>query len=518
MDFPAADSTLSAFRAGGSLARRWQSWAALSLALSAALLVILPLARAVRVAEYDEAVLLDVAGNIRRTGLPLRSMGAQGVAMLDHTPLYPFLLSLYAPEPGASLLLARGVTVLAALLCVALTYRIGALLGGEAAGFLAAAFVALNPFLAVYAYFARMEMFMVAFALVAIYLLARRAPLTQRDALLAGGALAVAVLFKEFALILALPAGIYAWSATNGGRLLRLRAAVAVVAPPVLALIGWGVWAASIWPAQFAAAVRRWIGSATGGAIADPRMGISALSFSGQLAGDLFGLGLTAGILAALVWLVVRRGRVDARVGFLYGYLGVALLMAYLVRLREPRHLIALAPVAAILAAVALVHALRAAQRHSCALSVAAGAAVVGLLLLSGPWRPSGLGSAAPSITLAPTYRERLRNDAFYELLARAGRAAARLSAPDEMLTVAHQGPVIAYYADRRYLMLYTLKEPAIQELLSRARVLVWDAPTWLALPPERVLAIEASVAANFSPAAEVREGPRVITIYERKP
>jgi 4-amino-4-deoxy-L-arabinose transferase-like glycosyltransferase len=129
----------------------------------------LPLALSVRVAEYDEAVLLDVAGNIQRTGLPLRSLGAHGVAMLDHTPLYPFLLSLYAPAPGESLLLARGVTVLAALLCIGLTYKIGAVLGGRAAGFLAAAFVALNPFLAVYAYFVRMETFMVAFALSAVY-------------------------------------------------------------------------------------------------------------------------------------------------------------------------------------------------------------------------------------------------------------------------------------------------------------------------------------------------------------
>jgi hypothetical protein len=66
---------------------------------------------------------------------------------------------------------------------------------------------------------------------------------------------------------------------------------------------------------------------------------------------------------------------------------------------------------------------------------------------------------------------------------------------------------VIAYYADRRYLMLYTLKEPAIQKALAGARVLVWDAPTWLALPPDRVPAIEARVAADFSAAAQVRNG-----------
>jgi hypothetical protein len=518
VDVPAADSTISASLAGGPLVRRWQSWAALSLALSAALLVILPFARAVRVAEYDEAVLLDVAGNIQRMGLPLRSMGAHGVAMLDHTPLYPFLLSLYAPAPGESLLLARGVTVIAALLCVALTYQIGVILGGRSAGFLAAAFVSLNPFLAVYAYFARMEAFMVAFALVAIYVLVRRLPVAARDAFIAGCALAVAVLFKEFALILVFPAGIYAWGAARGGWRSRLRTALAVTAPPVLALIAWGIWAMSIWPDQFVAAMRRWIGSAAGGSIADPRMGTGALSFSGQLANDLFGPGLTLGLLVALVWLAVRRGRVGARAGLLYGYLLAALFLAYLVRLREPRHLIALVPVAAILAAIALLQAGAAAQRHGPAMRAAAVVAVAGLLLLSGPWRVSGLTSGAPSLALAPTYRERLRHDAFYGLLARAGQEAARRSAPDEMLVVAHQGPVIAYYADRRYLMLYTLKEPAIQKVLDGARVLIWDTPTWLALPPDRVPAVEARVAADFELTAQVREGPRVVTIHERKP
>ncbi|MCU0507115.1 MAG: glycosyltransferase family 39 protein [Anaerolineae bacterium] len=491
----------------------WARRLALPAIIGLALLMILPLALNTRIAEYDEAVLLDAARNIQRVGLPLRSVGTGGAPLLEHTPAYAFLLSLYAPKPGDGLFLARGVTALAGLLCVLLSYAIAAALAGRRAGLLAAAFVALNAFLAVYAYFVRMETFMAAGILAAFYLLVRRRPLTLGHCLGAGIALAAATLFKEFALVAVVPAAVFA--ALTGGKAIRSRAAaaMAVAAPPLLALLAWGVWASALWPTQFRAAMERWLHSAAGGPVTDPRAFTSTPEWLGQLGADLFGPGLVIGLAVAVVWLVRRRGRVDGREALLWGYLALALGLSLAVRLREPRHLIALAPVAAILSGVALAGMWQAAEHRPAQRGLAA-TGIALLLLLSGPWGLLGMGTSAG---LTPSYRDRLAGDAHYALLARAGEEAARLSEPGEVLVVAHQGPVIAYYADRRYLTLYTMDEPAIQRALAGARLLVWDTPTWLALPQERVPAVEARVAADFAPVASVSEGPRVVTIYERK-
>lgn len=515
MDVPARHATLISAARGGSR-RAVARGLALAAAFAAALLLILPLALRTRIAEYDEAVFLDAARNVQRIGLPLRSAGAQGAPLLEHTPLYAFLLSLYTPQTGAELLLPRGVTALAALFCVFLTYRIAAALGGRRAGVLAAALAALNPFLAVYAYFVRMEMFMVAAMLVALYLLVRRRPLRTRDYLGAGLALAVATLFKEFALILVFPAAVFAWA--TGGKSLRARAGalIAVAAPPLLALVGWALWANALWPTPFAAAMRRWLNAATGAQVADPRAFVSGLAWSRLLIDDLFGPGLALGVLAAGVWAVARRRRLDSRAALLWAYLLVALGLSFAAQLREPRHLMALIPVAAALVGLALADIWREARAQGPALRGAAAAGIALLLVLSGPARLS-FDDGAPALTLAPSYRSRLNSDAYYGLLARAGAEAARLSAPGEVLTVAHQGPVIAYYADRRYLMLYTMDEPAIQRALARARLLVWDEPVWQVLPADRVPAVEALVAADFMPLSQVSDGSRVVTIYRRK-
>jgi 4-amino-4-deoxy-L-arabinose transferase-like glycosyltransferase len=514
MELPARHNSLDAARA--TEARGFALWArrlAAPAVIGLALLVILPLALNTRIAEYDEAVLLDAARSVQRVGLPLRSVGSGGAPLLEHTPAYAFLLSLYAPRAGNDLFLARGVTALAGLLCVLLTYGIGVALAGRLAGLLAAAFVALSAFMAVYAYFIRMETFMAAAILAALYLLVRRRPLTLGNCLGAGAALAAATLFKEFALVAVVPAAVFA--AAAGGKVTRTRvaAASAVALPPLLALAGWGAWANALWPAQFRAAIGRWVHSAAGGPITDPRVFTGASDWMSLLAVDLFGPGLVIGLALAAIRLVGRRGRIDAREGLLWGYLILALGLSFAVRLREPRHLIALVPVAAVLVGVALAETWRA-TRHSPARRGLAAGGIALALLLSGPWRLSLDGTG---FALAPSYRGRITSDAHYALLARAGEEAARLSEQGEVLVVAHQGPVIAYYADRRYLTLYTMDEQAIQRALSGARLLVWDAPTWLALPHDRISAVEARVAADFAPLARVSEGSRAVMIYERK-
>jgi hypothetical protein len=93
--------------------------------LIVATLLILPAAINVRVVEYDEAIFLDVARNIQRSGLPLRSMGEQGVFFFDHTLLCPYLLAVFSGPSASHVLLARLITAATGLGCVLLTFLIG---------------------------------------------------------------------------------------------------------------------------------------------------------------------------------------------------------------------------------------------------------------------------------------------------------------------------------------------------------------------------------------------------------
>ena len=196
----------------------------------------------VHIAEYDEAIFLDVARNIQRVGLPLRSIGANGVFFFDHTPLYPYLLSLYARHTDTGLFFFRAVTVLATS-AIALTYRFGARFDGRRTGLLAALLLAVNPFFATYAFFVRMEMFMLLALLVGFYTLLVGLEEERNAHLLASGiSLAVAVLFKEFALVGTVVAAAFAlwqWRRTPKQGIL---ATLIVGMPSLLALAGWVLW------------------------------------------------------------------------------------------------------------------------------------------------------------------------------------------------------------------------------------------------------------------------------------
>lgn len=68
--------------------------------------------------EYDEAIYMDIARNIRGTGLPLRSIGEDGVPRLEHTPLYMYILAgiqCFLPE---SVLIARLIATLFSVGCL----------------------------------------------------------------------------------------------------------------------------------------------------------------------------------------------------------------------------------------------------------------------------------------------------------------------------------------------------------------------------------------------------------------
>ena len=496
------------------------------------LLVLAPFMASVHVAEYDEAIFLDVARNIQRMGLPLRSIGANGVFFFDHTPLYPYMLSLYAQHTDTGLFLARAVTVLAALAAIALTYRFGARFDGPRPGLLAALLLAINPFFATYAFFVRMEIFMLLALLVGFYALLVGLEEKRNALLLASGiSLAVAVLFKEFALVGTVVATAFAFWQWRRTPKQGMIAALIVGMPSLLALAGWAVWSWELSPATFAATMNRWGNSATSSIGGEPRIGLTWIAWLAQVGSRLLGPGLALGLLIALGQWVVRRGRTEPYLGLLWAYTLGAIGLSFLTSLKEPRHLIAVLPAAALLTG----HTLRdiwaehivGAQPVQAAPALRASpvkpvvaAIVIGIVfMLASPLRPPLLprpvGDSMPWV--APVYAERIANDSFYCVLAMAGKQVKATTVPGEVVTVAHQAPVVAYYSDRPYTMLYTLPAAAINKLLSESTVLVWDAPTFLALRSDERERVEAAVAANFVLEKVVTDDQRSVAIYKRK-
>lgn len=512
---------------------RGSSWHVVAVVLIAALslLLLVPLMVVVRTAEYDEAIFLDVARNIQREGLPLRSLGTKGAFFFDHTPLYIYLLSLFSRHSHSGLFLARSATVLAALAAIALTYLFGLRINGRRTGVLAALLLAINPFFLVYAFFVRMEMFMLLALLLALYLVASGVDeADDRRLLLAGIAFAVAVLFKEFALVGAGVGVAYVlWQRrTSGG---GLAGALLVITPALLALAGWAVWSWRLSPTTFAATMGRWFNSAVSSTAGDPRMGLTWTHWALQLGSHLLGPGLTIGLLLGLGQRVLRRGRLAPDVDMLLAYALVAIALSFATSLKEPRHLIGILPPVALITGNALVELwdwLRGIQPRAARVTpgiparirIAAATAVTALVFaLAGPIRPPLLPrpptDAMPWV--APAYAERLANEAYYRVLTLAGERVAAITEPEQVIAVVHQATVVAYYADRPYQMLYTLPMQRVMDALSKAEVLVWDAPTFPLLTGNEIGHVSAAVSAGFALQEVVNDDGRSVAIYRSK-
>jgi 4-amino-4-deoxy-L-arabinose transferase-like glycosyltransferase len=497
---------------------------AISLAIAAvvALLVLLPLALKVKVAEYDEAIFLDVARNLQRTGLPLRSAGEHGVPYLEHTPLLVLLLGLVVPKTPEALAWARGMTAAAGLGCVVLTYLVGERLAGWRAGLVAAVLLAASPFFAVNAFLVRQETFMALALLAALLIL-----ITDRHRgspwrlALAGIALAAAVLFKEVALLFTAVCVIFVFLEQRAHPARAWRAAFLVGAPSVLALAVWAFWGWRLSPVTFSAVMQRWFASVRGTVVPASRTGLTAPAWASQLAFDLLSLPLVLGLL----WALIRTARTGPRSWqaerlLLWGYLAAAIGASFIVGLKEPRHLIGVLPCAALLIGIACSEWLAGASNDASGGWRRAGAwlAVAVFLLAASPLRLLPLGPQSPARGLDPVYaRLLLENDRFYGVLRLAAEQVRDRTAPGDVVTIAHQGTVVSYYADRHYRMLYPLSEDAVMQVLEGTDVLLWDDPYFLLLDAGQTKRVRDYVDQHFSVDRVVQDGERRVTIYRRE-
>ncbi|MGB3906231.1 MAG: glycosyltransferase family 39 protein [Anaerolineae bacterium] len=474
----------------------------------------------VDVVEYDEAIFLDVARSVQRTGVPVRSMGTTGIVFFEHTPLYVYFLSLAGELSGERVLVLRLLTAALGLGSVILTFLIGRRVSGPVAGTVGASLLALNPFFATYAFFIRMEVPMVFFLVLATCSLVAP-PLRRRifGFAAAGCSVAIAVLLKEMALAFWAACTVYVF-VTQRNWPSRLSATAFVAGPTVIGLSLWTCWGVRLNSEQFQANLARWQGAALGGGVVGARETLSLADWLSVIGGRLIGW---AGVLlfaVAVAWYLLRRKREPHLVILLLLYVLVATGASLIIRLKEPRHLIGLIPAAALVSGIAInwsavCASLR--QRHLLLIPAALGA-----VLLAWDISPLRFPSPAHWTDLEawwdPPFSYRMfESDRYYGALRDTGRYLRAHSRPDETIAVVHEGTVVGYYADRWYFLLYVMQYDQAKEVLQHSEFLVIDHVVFPHQSEEQIERLLQYVDGNFEVVQVIEDAHRQVPIYRRR-
>ena len=273
-----------------------------------------------RPVDWDERLFVNVARNIRELGVPLRTFEAETPIMFfDHTPGIVYVSALL----GADLFWGRLATAIVGLAVVLVVAR--------HAGFLAGLAVIATPLFNTYAWYLRMELWMALGLTVAVVLLAKR------QWLAAGLAVAFAVAFKEVALGF-LVVGLYVWWQAGFRNALRFGL------PSLVVVSVWLAWAWSLAPGDLGLLAQRWLGSAVGDEEAR------------YWGGPTWAIGLALILLPVLALLaggLIRR-RPRGLEFALLGYVGLAVAASFVMTTKEPRFLMGVVPVAAMVGGVLL--------------------------------------------------------------------------------------------------------------------------------------------------------------------
>ena len=494
----------------------------LTLAICAFLLFQAVLIYRVRITDYDEAVFLDVARNIQRVGLPLRSIGPEGQLYFIHTPLYLYLVTASVALLGDNPLLARLITTLLGGASIVLTYLTVRQQRTAVASFIAASLLALNTFIAIYSYFLTMEIPMMFCILLSICWLAKdEVSPSWRYWLGAGIAAAAAALLKELALIFVAAVAIYALIT---GRTWRTRAQrVLLVSLPSIVGIGiWLYWGFSLNAALFQNSLMRWVNSASGAVRSpDGRTETLLRSWLQQLSGDLLSWGITLLFLISIAtYLLWFRRKLPRIVTLLFLYIGLAFGASLLISLKELRHVIALVPVVSLSIAYLIdwqiIWEWVKGNRGRWA--------VAGTIVLLLAWNISPLKIAPrdqwrnPFGWWEPLFLNRiLTSQNYFHLVRETGLYLADHTPQDAVIAVVHEGPVMGYYADRKHYFLYPMPHTRTMEVLADTQYLVVDQIVFSYQTEEEIAAILAYIDDNFEVEQVLEDQFRQIKVYHRR-
>jgi 4-amino-4-deoxy-L-arabinose transferase-like glycosyltransferase len=473
---------------------------------------------------------MDVARNIRRTGLPLRSLGESGVPRLEHTPLYLYMLAGLQWFLLESVLTARLMATLFSVGSVLLVYAVINRVGDPLAAACGALVVGLHPFYAVYSHFVRMEVPMCFFILLGAYLVLRwESQRAARFLWLAGVSLGLAVMLKEVALISLLGmlgfVGLYMLRAPGDAKPSEgrsgaswLHLGVALCLPTVVLFLIWGLMAWSISPATVMQVLERWQHAVFGGGFADvSRQGMDVLAWLRVVVDKVLGWGVAAALCVGALLKLWRRQRLSPA-AHLAGFVALSVVSAsMLVSLKEPRHVIVLVPVAGILVGTLIdwtgVWQPQTSPGWRRALVALATLMFVDASLL----RVIPASGAGVERWIDPIFVHRaVTSDRYHEALARAGEYVGSHTVSDAVVTVVHEATVVAYYADRHYHMLYTLPFEQALALLEKTEVLVYDQPVFVHQTEAEIAELLAYIDEHFDVEHVAEAAGREVTVMRR--
>lgn len=316
------------------------------LAASVPVLVLL-VGAAVRIAmrparDFDELQFLSVGRSILDTGLPIETYAGLPRFFFDHTPFYVYFVALLEGLGGPTTLIVRGSSLAFGLLTVLVVFRIGLELRGLGSALVGSVLVAANPFFITYSWFIRMEVPLCLFLVLAVYFL------IHERYLLAGLAIAVAVMLKEIALAFWLVTVVYVFARRGA------RAAATVAFPAPLALLGWLAYAASLDLHELIKTLERWGRSSVGDEPDNRRFMVPPLVWANRVFSQVIGpfLMFAAGAATALV--MTRRASIHPIAWVTASYCALVLAASFVISLKEVRFLIAVVPMMALTIALAV--------------------------------------------------------------------------------------------------------------------------------------------------------------------
>lgn len=516
----------AAAQAGSSRAGRTARWRQSALVAVPVLLLVafcLPVFLHNHVANYDEAMHLDCARSILRTGLPIRRI-AGGQVYLNHPPLYLYILALHQALWRAGELSGRLLNTLCAVGVVAGAWLLTDLLRaprdrGRLIGPLAAAsLVAVHPLVIRLGSSVGFEMMLTLWITAALlcYLVAERRD-SKRLYVLTGVLLGLALLTKALALLLLVSLGLY-WLLRHGWRAFCMPGPYLVSGTALAIFALWFVFGLLADRALFMLSLHRWVGQ--GAIVHDPRTGLGWGVWLRQLVTG--GLGLVFSALVAVAWLRAALGyRQAPQRALLALYVAVGVGASFLMSIKEVRHQLPLIVPMAVLAALALDEGAAWLGRHVRHAGALCWLGLAVILWVVAPVQFPLAESAEDHAWFTSAYRARAWEADRGDLaLRRMGEWLGEHTPPDIALTTVRSGTVVGYYADRPYELLYVNDAAGVMMLLRESRIVVVDEPIAgeVALPglsSEEREAAAALLAERYRPLHELTVGSRRVEAYE---
>ncbi len=423
---------------------------------------------------------------------------------------------LLGDNPG----LVRLVTVFFGMGSIILTYLTVRQTQTAVSGFVAGVLLALNTFFAIYSYFLEMAVPMMFFILLAIYLLSREWNRSFWRYFGAGIAVALAIMLKELALIFLVVATSYVFVFGRNWRE-RILLSVWFVLPTIIAMVMWVLWGVNLDKSEFGAGTSRWLGFIQGGNNAAGTRDLQLLPWLNILSNNFYSWGMLVlfgyAIFAYFIWFHRKLPQIF---WLLLLYFGLATGASFFISIKEPRHIIALIPVVAMM--IGMLVNWEAVWNWVRTKPIRLIPIVAIVLLLAWNISPFKLPSMVQWEQKAswwePMFSHRIfYSQQYYSVLKDTGHYLAEVTPPETIITVMHEGPIVGYYADRSNYFLYTMKYPRVLEILENTEFLVVDRQLFFELSPEEINVVMQYIEDNFKVIQVLDNQNRQVSVYQRQ-